>query len=83
MAPTDVLYERPGVTGILLGVVLRAASFFIETDIALVAFLLFAFGTVAALWADDWWGPAGRALSVAGAFVVLVVAVEGLLAPVL
>lgn len=83
MAPTDVLYERPGVTGLLLGIVLRAASFFVNTDIALVALLLFAVGTVAGIWADDWWGPAGRALSIAGGFVILVVAVEGLLAPIM
>lgn len=78
MAYFDVLYERPGVTGVILGGVLRGASYFIETDVVLVAFLLFAFGTVAAIWADDWWRPAGQALSVAGAFVILVVAVAGL-----
>lgn len=82
MAYFDVLNERPGVTGLVLGLVLRVASSFSatsETDVVLVAFLLFAFGTVAAIWADDWWRPAGQALSVAGAFVILVVAVEGLL----
>lgn len=79
MAYFDVLYERPGVTGVILGGVLRGASYFIETDVVLVAFLLFAFGTVAAIWADDWWRPAGQALSVAGAFVILVIAVAGLL----
>lgn len=75
MAPTDVLYERPGVTGLLLGIVLRVASYFIQTDMALAAFLLFAFGTVTALYSEDWWKPAGQALMVAGAFVILVRAV--------
>lgn len=79
MANLDVLYDRPGVTGILLGGVLRTTSYFIITDIVEVAILLFAFGTVAAIWSEDWWRPAGQALSVAGAFVILVIAVEGLL----
>jgi hypothetical protein len=84
MEPTDVLYERPGVTGILIGVVLRFAAEFVATPaIGAVALLLFAFGTVAALYNDGWWRPAGQALSVAGAFILLVAAVDQLLAPVL
>lgn len=80
MVSFDVLYDRPGVTGLLLGIVLRTTSFFVGTNtVPLVAFLLFSFGTVAAIWADDWWQHAGQALSVAGAFVILVIAVEGLL----
>lgn len=79
MANVDVLYERPGLTGIVLGAVLQSASYFVATDVAFIAFLLFAFGTVVAIWSDDWWGPAGQALSVAGAFVILVIAVRGLL----
>lgn len=80
MAYFDVLYERPGVTGVILGGVLRTGSFVVDNpqDVVFVAFLLFAFGTVAAIWADNWWRPAGQALSVAGGFVILVVAVEGL-----
>lgn len=80
MAPTDTLYARPGVTGLLIGIALRFSNEFIGTDIALVSSFLFAFGVVAALWSDDWWGPAGRALAVAGAFVILVRAVASLLA---
>lgn len=80
MAPTDVLYERPGVTGILLGIVLRFAGEFIEaSSIGAVALLIFAFGVVAALYGEGWWSPAGQALSVAGAFVILVAAVARLL----
>ena len=79
MAPTDVLYEQPGVTGLLIGIALRFSDEFVATDVALVAAFLFAFGVVAALWSDDWWGPAGRALAVAGAFVILVRAVNSLL----
>lgn len=80
MAPTDILYERPGVTGVLLGVVLRFAADFIQAaNVGAVALLLFAFGVVAALWGDGWWRPAGQALSVAGGFILLVGAVTRLL----
>jgi hypothetical protein len=75
---SDVLYEQPGVTGVLLGIVIHVANEFVVTEIGLVGALLFAFGTVAALWSDDWWGPAGRALSVAGAFILLVQAISSL-----
>jgi hypothetical protein len=80
MEPTDVLYEWPGITGLLVGIVLWTAGDFVEApNLGAVALLLFAFGTVAALYNDDWWRPAGQALSVAGAFVLLVQAVISLL----
>lgn len=75
MAYIDLLEERPGVTGVLLGIVLRFSGDFINAQIGTIAVLLFAFGVVAALYSDAWWRPAGQALSVAGAFIVLVEAV--------
>lgn len=81
MAPTDALYERPGVTGVLLGVVLRFSGEFVDAQIETIAMLLFAFGVVAALYSDGWWRPAGQALSVAGGFIILVGAVTQLLGP--
>lgn len=79
MAYIDVLEERPGVTGVLLGIVLRFSGDFVNAQIETIAVLLFAFGVVAALYADSWWRPAGQALSVAGGFIVLVEAVVMLL----
>ncbi|WP_255195888.1 hypothetical protein [Halorarius litoreus] len=83
MAYMDVLEERPGVTGVLLGIVLRFSGDFVAAQIETIALLLFAFGVVAALYSEGWWRPAGQALSVAGAFIVLVGAVTQLLAPLL
>lgn len=79
MEPTDVLYERPGVTGLLLGIVLRFSGDFVNADIETIALLLFAFGVTAALYNDGWWRPAGQALSVAGGFIILVGAVASVL----
>ncbi len=75
---TNVLYEQPGVTGVLLGIVPHVADEFITLQLGFVGVLLFTFGTVAGIWSDDWWAPAGRALSVAGAFILLVQAVTEL-----
>lgn len=83
MAYIDILEERPGVTGVLLGVVLRFSGDFVAAQIETIAMLLFAFGVVAALYSDGWWRPAGQALSVAGGFIVLVGAVTRLLASVI
>lgn len=79
MAYIDVLEERPGVTGVLLGIVLRFSGDFVAAQVETIAMLLFAFGVVTALYAESWWRPAGQALSVAGAFIVLVGAVVELL----
>ena len=75
MAYAELLYDRPGVTGLLLGIVLRFAGDFVDAQVNLVALLLFSFGVVVAIWADDWWSRPGQAMSVAGAFVLLVAAV--------
>jgi hypothetical protein len=79
MAYIDILEERPGVAGVLLGIVLRFSGGFINAQIGTIAVLLFAFGVVAALYSTEWWRPAGQALSVAGAFIILVEAVVMLL----
>ncbi|MFC6942313.1 hypothetical protein ACFQE8_20430 [Salinirubellus sp. GCM10025818] len=79
MAYTEQLYDRPGLTGLLLGIVLRFAGDFVGAQVNLVALLLFSFGVVVAIWADDWWSRPGQAMSVAGAFVILVAAVGELL----
>jgi hypothetical protein len=80
MAAIETLRDRPFLTGLLLGLVLFLSGSIAQAASGTVALLVFAAGTVGAIYARGWLRPAGQALAGAGATVLLLEIVSNNLA---
>lgn len=78
----DVEYfrDRPYLTGLLLGLSLWLIAEFRVIGLAQVALVFLGVGIVLAVWGDDWYETAGKALAAAGGTLVLMPILLGLTA---
>lgn len=72
--------DRPYLTGLLLGFSLWLIAEFRVIGLAQVALVFLGVGIVLAVWGDDWYETAGKALAAAGATLVLIPILLGLTA---
>lgn len=76
----DYFRDRPYLTGLLLGSALWLIAKFRVIGLAQVALVFLGVGVVLAVWGEDWYETAGKALAAAGATLVLIPILIGLTA---
>lgn len=76
----ELFRDRPYLTGLLLGFALWLIAEFQAIGLMQVALVFLGAGIVLAVWGDDWYETAGKALAAAGATLVLIPILFGLTA---